>query len=214
MSTNRVSLVLGRKGQGKSYSIKRELDRMPRHAPLLVFDFNREYAGPAQKDGIRDATFFATFDAFLAAQRAQKGHIGRAVVGARPQDFERVCRYAHAAGGLTLVLDELHVYVNERTPPPEVFAELLYVGRHRRVNIVCGAWRPIGLPLFLRHAVDEVRAFQCNEPADLKWFREVCGAEFANKLPALGPRVSATWHANVAARAAAPITKATRRTKP
>lgn len=207
MSQNTVQLVLGRKGQGKSYSIKRWLDKLPRHAPVLVFDRNLEYAGPHAKDGIRDAVAFRTLDEFLAAQKAQPGHIGRAVVGGTTRDFERVCRYAHAAGGLTLVLDELHVYVNERTPPPEIFAELLYVGRHRRVNVVCGAWRPIGLPLFLRHAVDEIRVFQCTEPRDLAWFREVCGENFASKLPSLPPHVSASWHANAAAPSAAPSTR-------
>lgn len=196
MSQNKVELVFGRKGTGKSYSIKRALDKLRPHAPLIVFDFNREYAGARAKDGIRNATVHASLDDFLAAQRAQKGHIGRAVIHGSERDFARMCLFVHACGNVTFVLDELHVYV-EPTKYPPIFKELMYVGRHRRIDVIAAAWRPFGLPPFLRHAADEIRAFQTIEPRDLKWFEETCGSQMANQLPMLPLRRSVRWSPGV-----------------
>jgi hypothetical protein len=194
VSQNKVELVFGRKGTGKSYSIKRGLDKMRPHAPLVVFDFNREYHpdAPNPKDPIRGARLFRSLDEFLAAQRAQKGHIGRAVIWGSTEDFVRMCTFVYASGGMTFVLDELHVYV-EPTQYPPIFKKLMYVGRHRRIDIIAAAWRPYGLPPFLRHAADEIRAFQTCEPRDLEWFRANCGVDLANALPRLPLRKSITW---------------------
>lgn len=200
-----MTLALGRKGLGKSYWIKRELDKLRPHAPLVVWDFNREYAGARGKDPIRNATVFASLAEFARAQAAQKGHVGRAVIHAYKPDFERFCKFCLDCGGLTVVIDELHVYVDAHTYP-QSFEDLLYVGRHRRIDVVCASWRPYGLPVFLRSAADEIRAFQTTEPRDLKWFRDNCGEVFANQLPSLPARRSLLW-TGVRSSAFGPTTK-------
>lgn len=193
MSHNTVRLVFGHKGRGKSYFIKRELDKLRPHVPLLVWDYNREYAGPRAKDPIKNARVFASFDEFLAAQRAQPGHIGRAVVHSSRQEFDRLCTFALRCGGLTVVLDELHLFLAHEFP--ESFRELIYRGRHLRCDVYCAAWRPFGMPNYMRTAGDEIRAFQTTEPRDLDWFAKVCGANFAKELPRLRPHRSAVWRA-------------------
>src|SRR5689334_23566899 len=98
---------------------------MARHAPLLVWDPNGEYAGSAAKDGIKNALVYTSFSRFVADQAAQPGHLGRVVLIERPAFFVPTVRYAHHCGGLTVVLEELHKYVHRREHL-EALSDLLY----------------------------------------------------------------------------------------
>ena len=194
MIQNRVELVLGTKGLGKSYSIKRALDRMQRHAPLYVWDYNREYAGPDAKDGIRDAIVFRSWPQFLAAASTQPGHLGRVVLQVGRERFAAFCRFAHRCGGCTVVLDELHDYVrSNQAANRSAFLELLTTSRHRRVNVIQAAWRAAGLPIEARSCADEIRCFRTSEPRDLDYLEELCGRDFVYKLPGLPRFRSLSW---------------------
>ena len=190
--TNKVTLCFGVKGQGKSYSIKRSLDKLGRHSPLYVWDPNREYAGDSAVDGIRDAIVFRSWPAFLEAAAAQPGHLGRVVVQVAPERFAAFCGFVHACGGCTVVLDELHDYVRSKANQ-DALMRVLTTSRHRRLNIYCAAWRPTDLPTWVRHPADEIRAFNTNEVNDLNWYRPSCGEDFVNRLPHLPPHVPAVW---------------------
>lgn len=192
MSQNRVTLVFGRKGQGKSYWIKRRLDALRRHVPLIVWDPNREYFGPTGKDSIRNVDFCGSWRAFLEAQSNREGHLGRVLVQDDYRSFASFTTYVLNAGGLTCVIDELHNYVTP-TQYPKAFKLLFHVGRHRRIDVFAASWRPYGLPPFLRGCADEIRAFQTTEPLDLDWYQKNCGEPFGSALPKLAPRRSLVW---------------------
>lgn len=206
MSHNRVRLVFGRKGTGKSYWIKRQLDKLGRHSPLLVWDPNREYSGPAGKDPIRDALVFTRWRAFLEAQAKQKGYLGRVVIQESYEAFAPFCSYALDCGGMTVVLDELHMFVTSSSCP-KPFKDLFYIGRHRRLDVYAAAWRPVGMPPFVRGCGDEIRAFQTTEPLDLQWYTLTCGENFAAQLPKLPLRRSCVWTPGSSASAALPDPK-------
>lgn len=196
MSQNLIVLCLGKKGQGKSYSIKRSLDKLGRHSPVYVWDYNREYAGPEAKDGIRDAVVFRSWPAFLEAASKQQGHIGRVVLQVGRERFKAFCKYIHACGGCTVVLDELHDFVRQDQPENRAaFEELLTTSRHRRINVYAAAWRPTAMPPCARQAADEIRAFHTDETTDLAWYRAAgCSEEFVINLTRLPPRKCAAWH--------------------
>lgn len=184
MGDGKVTLVFGRKGKGKSYYCKREADKLGRHSPLVVWDPNDEWAGPRARDAIRDAEVFSSLESFAQAQASQGCHRGRAVIQAHESRFPAFCRYCCRAGGLTVVVDELHLLVSPSSAPQE-FRDLLLRCRHHRLNVTVASWRPTSLPTFLRQAADRVVAFQTREPTDLDWYRDVCGKEFAESLPGL-----------------------------
>lgn len=192
MKENRITLVFGQKGRGKSYAIKRQLDKMRRHAPLIVWDKNGEYTGPGGIDSIRYARQFTSLAAFLHEQAAQGGHVGRAVIVEKPERFAAFCRFAHYSGGLTVVIDELHLFVDKKHDL-DALRDLLYTSRHRRIDVIAAAWRPTEIPIWIRHAADEIRAFQTSEPADLVWYTQKCGDAFAKRLPSLPLRRSCLW---------------------
>lgn len=191
MSSNQVRLFLGHKGLGKSYAIKRALDRLPRHAPLYVWDaINHEYAGKHGKDPIANAIVFLDWREFLRTASMQRGHLGRVVLQCDERHFADFCRFAHACGGASIVLDELHSFVGAGNPKcnADALRRLLYTSRHRRLNVYAAAWRPTELPTWMRHACDEIHAFRTHELNDLEWYRATCGAEFVNKLVRLPDR--------------------------
>lgn len=192
MKSNKVTLVFGAKGRGKSYWIKRALDKFGRHSPLLAWDPNGEYAGPGGIDSIRDAVVFTSWSEFLRAQAAQAGHLGRVVLICQPASYVPFLRYVHACGGMTVVIDELHKYVDRRQEL-EPLRDLLYTSRHRRINVIAAAWRPTEIPIWIRHAADEIRAFQTSEPADVQWYAQKCGEVFARSLSRLPMRRSMLW---------------------
>lgn len=192
MTENKITLCFGVKGRGKSYAIKRQLDKMRRHAALLVWDPNGEYTGPGGIDSIRYARQFTSLETFLREQASQAGHVGRSVIVARPDRFAAFCRFAHYSGGLTVVIDELHKFVDKRDDL-DALRDLLYTSRHRRINVLAAAWRPTEIPIWIRHAADEIRAFQTSEPADLVWYAQKCGDAFAKRLPSLPLRRSCLW---------------------
>jgi len=189
IARNRVVLCFGQKGQGKSYSIKRSIDKLGRHSPVYVWDPNREYAGDAASDAIRDAETFRSWPGFLERAVSQAGHVGRAVLQVDRARFPAFCEFVHRCGGCTVVLDELHDYVGERA---NVLAlqKLLTTSRHRRINVFAAAWRPTDLPPFARHCADEIRAFNTIERNDLQWYRDAgCGEDFVYRVQRAGGHV-------------------------
>lgn len=193
MTNNKVVLCFGVKGQGKSYSIKRSLDQLRRHVPLYIWDPNREYAGDQAKDGIRDAIAFRNWRGFLEAAAAQQGHLGRVAVQVGRERFEAFCAFVHAAGGCTVVLDELHDYVHTAAQKTAL-QTILTTSRHRRIDVFAAAWRPTDLPPWARHCADEMRMFGTTESNDLRWYREAGVAEeVVIKLPRLPAKRSILW---------------------
>lgn len=195
MSTNYVVLCLGKRGHGKSFSVKRSIDKLGRHSPVYIWDYNREYAGPQAKDGIRDALFFRSWPQFLAAASAQEGHLGKVALQVDRSRFAAFCKFIHRCGGCTVVLDELHDFVRpDQVENRAAFIELLTTSRHRRINIFAAAWRPTALPPEARNAADEIRAFHTKEPTDLDWYRRAsCSEEFVINLTRLPKRKCAVW---------------------
>lgn len=193
---NWIVLCFGQKGQGKSYSIKRSLDRLGRHSPVYVWDPNREYAGESASDSIRDAIVFRSWETFLAEASKQAGHIGRVVLQLSRERFVAFCTFVHRCGGCTVVLDELHDYVGQGAPieNKRALQLLLTTSRHRRINVYAAAWRPTDLPPFVRHCADEIRAFQTIERNDLEWYRDCgCPEEFVINLTRLRGHASLSW---------------------
>lgn len=191
MRTNTIRCVFGQKGQGKSFRIKRMLDKLPRHAPVYVWDFNREYAGDSAQDAIRNAVAFRSWREFLGAASKQKGHIGRVAVQVERERFGDFVRFCLATGHAHVVLDELHMFCQPHhgADNRKALEDIFYVGRHAGINLYTGAWRPTEVPVYVRHAADEIHAFQTNEVNDLKWYAQSCGASFASKLPTLKKHV-------------------------
>lgn len=182
LKRNRVVLCLGQKGQGKSYSIKRSIDALGRHSPVYVWDPNREYAGDAASDPIRDGLVARSWPAFLEYASKQTGHLGKVCIQVDRSRFVAFCEFVHRCGGCTVVLDELHDYTRDKANV-DALHKLLTTSRHRRINVYAAAWRPTDLPPFARHCADEIRAFNTIEANDLRWYREAgCGEDFVYRV--------------------------------
>lgn len=188
---NEVICVFGRKGSGKSYSIKQRLLRVPESRALWVWDPVSEYAGPAAEVPLPGAQLFGSMRDFLT--EAANGRIGKRIVMQAPRhEFDQFCRFAYKAGRVTVVVDEVNLFCSP-SKCPEPLLELLRIGRHAEVDLIFAARRPAEVSRDLTAQADRIVAFRTTEPNDLDFFARVCGKWFAETLPDLAQYEPSMW---------------------
>jgi len=184
---NRVRVIFGRKGSGKSYYIKGRVRREPR---LIVWDLLSEYAGLYSDRPLRDATL--VYSAAQLADLAGRRPLGRVVVQAPREEAPLVFRFARRAGDLTLVVDEVNLYCSPSGADPELL-ELLRLGRHARLDLYLAARRPAEVHRDVTAQADEITVFRTTESRDLDYFSRLAGQDFADRLTTLPRWHSTTW---------------------
>ena len=189
MKRNRVVAVFGRKGSGKSYWLKQQVDQ--RRGLVVVWDSVSDFAGPTAERPIRAATVFRDVRDLLTAGAERRLPRVCVVQAPRPQ-FPVFCAWTARVGRLLVVVDEVNLYCKPGWAPPELL-ELLRIGRHAQVDLFVAARRPAEISRDITAQADEVRSFRTCEPVDLEWFRRYCGTRFAEGLPRLGKWRSAVF---------------------
>lgn len=184
---NFVRCTFGRKGSGKSYSIKTRL--RAHRGSICIWDTLSEYAGPASDNPVPGAVLYPSVRE-LALASSQRRLARVAVVQDRRDQFDAWCRWALAAGPRLLVIDEVNLYCGPARGS-EPLLELLRIGRHSCIDIEFAARRPAEVHRDLTAQADELVFFRTTEPRDLLWIREYCGEAFASRLPTLAKYASA-----------------------
>ena len=187
MKAATVTLHLGRKGSGKSYTAKREAERTFR--PVTVWDPRREWAGPGACDPPKMGRLIVrSMPAFKEAQGRTRGPLAPCVVfQLEPRELEPWCRWVLRAGNQLVVVDEAQLVAPPSYCPP-CFRELVTTCRHVSTDLLLCCQRPSTIHPDVRAQADTVRAWKMVEPLDLAWIREFCGRDFAKTLPRLGNR--------------------------
>lgn len=184
---NFVRCTFGRKGSGKSYSIKQRLRKF--RGSVCVWDTLSEYAGPASDNPLPRAVLYRSVRE-LAIASSQGKLAKQAVVQDRRDKFDAWCRWALAAGPRLLVIDEVNLYCGP-SRGSEPLLELLRIGRHSCIDVEFAARRPAEVHRDLTAQADELVFFRTVEPRDLEWCRAYCGEDFARRLPKLAQYASA-----------------------
>ena len=102
--------------------------------------------------------------------------------------FEFVNRAAAAAGDLTLLWGEIHLFA-PRGRLPMIATQLVQAGRHDGVRIIACARRPLRVPRDLTADATRIVCFQTTEPNDVRYLVEFVGQA------ALDVRGLQQWHA-------------------
>lgn len=93
-----------------------------------------------------------------------------------PDDFAMLCAIAYAARDCWLVIEETQrVLPQSRIEPPASFLDIVYRGRHRRVNLLMVSQRPSTVNIAARSQWSRLITFRQSEPADVAWFTNVTG---------------------------------------
>lgn len=171
-----ISVVLGRRGYGKTTYIKKEL--LPRAGGrVLLFDTLGEYGDVVSS--------FTTLETFIAAVYQKQQTLFRLAFVPISEDlnfaFSYFCRIAWALGDLTMVIDEVDI-VTSPVSVPEEFSKIIRYGRHRSISVIAASRRAAEVPRILTSQADEIVSFNQSEPNDVDYLKKYVGADLAQQV--------------------------------
>lgn len=177
-----ISVVLGRRGCGKTTLIKGRVASKPR---LLIFDTLAEYGTVGT--AFRDIEPFV--DYVEKRQFLQFNAIYQPVDKDLFEAFSDFCRVGWIVGDCVMVVDEVDQISSATVVPPELAKNLRY-GRHRKISVIAASRRAADVPRLITSQADELISFNQTEPRDLKYIEEYAGQDFARRTLTL-PRYKA-----------------------
>ncbi len=200
MTEGRNIFVCGRTGSGKSYAVKRWLqrddpDRMIVYQPKvedldypgLVFDAGHE----------ADAVLFRRWLMYADAVCGRWRLVYRPADKFSLAEFDRVCQLVYAAGRCTFVCEEIMTYTSSvdfrRSENGRGFKTLLTAGRTRGVTCWLVTQRPHNIPVEVRSESRMAYLFALHEALDKRAIQETFGSETLWALERLGRYEHVLW---------------------
>lgn len=173
-----IAIVLGAKGQGKSFRIKRGLSRLEQ---WVAWDFKGEYADA--RVGVAGARLWTDL-ADWREHLLEGGDVRREVFVCPRRQFPAWCRWVAETGDLFVVIEELNRYCSSGRPSDELL-DLFDRSRHSRLDLVCAAPRLAEISKDLVHQADELVTARMTEPNDVAYLRKWIGPRGAERVRAL-----------------------------
>lgn len=163
-----VVAVVGLRGYGKSVWTKKYIAPRPR---VFLFDpvqdYKKEgfiyYNGSALLD-FNDQQFY-NYDNYNEFKHAISN----------PDDVDILAALSYQSTYNTLAIDEASFIFPARQRLPEFMRELVFLGRHRNINVVIAAQRAMSIPIDLRSQINRMVSFRQLEGSDIDWLREYFG---------------------------------------
>ena len=180
----KVILVIGKRGSGKSWLVKKLIED---HRRLLVYDIMSEYTG-----GIVFGTETG-LDFNLFWGHVYKKDFSLIYRPVQPkQEIDLLARLVFALGNMTFVVEEIDS-ICSAYDLPETFSRIIARGRHRNITLIGVTPAPFGIHRDLTRQAKEIYVFSTNEPRDRFYFRSLLGKEIESKLDALGQYEYVKW---------------------
>lgn len=163
-----VISIVGLRGYGKTVWTKKYVKSQPR---VFLFDpvqdYKKEgftyYNGSALLD-FNDQQFY-NYDNYNEFKHAISN----------PDDVDILAALSYQSTYNTLAIDEASFIFPARQRLPEFMRELIFLGRHRNVNVVIAAQRAMSIPIDLRSQINRMVSFRQLEGSDIDWLREYFG---------------------------------------
>ncbi len=184
MAEKKIILVFGKRGSGKSYLVKKLVQKEQR---LLINDTMSEYS--------QGVIFEAEdLDRFLIFWGEHYRRPYRLIY--RPlkpkEEIEQLAELVYAIGNITFVCEEIDLACT----PYEISDSLAYViqrGRHKNITLIGITQRPYGIHRLLTSQAKEIYIFSTNEPRDREYLRTLLGQEIEAKLDSLKQYQYVKW---------------------
>ena len=185
---NKIILVIGPKGSGKSYRVARAIEQMER---VVIFDTIHEQQGYGDIEGVEIITgkpkeLYRKLEPFddrkpfkIAYRPVNIGLLPNGLL--QCPEFGPIVELCHLKGDMWLVVDEAHLLINARNCPPELMSMNL-LGRHRRMSMVFVAQSFTGIHPAIRKNADEFMFWRIIEPSDLEGIKDRCGKDVEEKV--------------------------------
>jgi hypothetical protein len=173
-----ITVVLGRRGCGKTTLIQGLIESKPR---LLVFDTLAEYGSSGTV--FRES---APFVRFVESRQFAQFRVVYQPVNSDSLDepFSDFLRVAWIVGQVTIVCDEIDSVSKPSSVPAQLARNIRY-GRHRGVSVIAASRRAADVPRLLTSQADELISFNQTEPRDIDYIEDFAGKEMAQRTARL-----------------------------
>jgi hypothetical protein len=155
-----MTLILGRRGEGKSRLLRQLVRLAPHKCLFLVHDQLCDW-NKYQSELPPNCFIYNDMDA------------------------ESIAVLALANAPCTLVYDEISLALPAIGKPAPTALDICQFGRHYGISILGSSQRPAFVSLSLRSLCSTLIAFKTTSPKDLDWFAQFASDEFAQELPNL-----------------------------
>jgi len=186
MSEKIIKLIFGKRGSGKSYLAKKEVQVCKR---LLIYDTLGEYTEGVVVESLIELKTFWT-----------KVYAGNFRLIYRPLDppaeFDVICDLVWELGDMTFLVEEIDCFCSVQSLGPS-FKAIIQRGRHKDVTLIGITQRPASVARLLTSQAKEICIFNTNEPRDIKYFSELIGEAIVPKIAALGQYEYVIWRDGV-----------------
>jgi len=183
-SEKKVILVIGKRGSGKSYLVKKMIAESQR---LFVYDVMAEY---------NKGVVFGPQSWAAMAALWRKSYRGNFRLIYRPiedqKEMQTIAHLIFALGNLTFVVEEIDT-VAQAYRIPWMFRYILRRGRHRDITLIGVTPSPYGIHRDLTRQAKEIYLFSTNEPRDKQYLSGLLGSEMINKLEGLEEYQYVKW---------------------
>lgn len=165
----------GRRGSGKTYTIKAQLPDFK--SPIIIIDYLGNFKNPQY---IQTKSISECIDQLRL--NLEKSRTEKVIINLQTYDYNLAVDYMSAAlwevKGGTLVLDEVDGIDMCEAP---CFDQLIRYGRNagpkNGVHIITGCRRPAELSKNITAAANKFYCFQTHEPRDMDYFTELFGKD-------------------------------------
>lgn len=174
---NEISVILGKKGSGKTSYVKGKLLDYKR---LVIFDFNREYSGyyvvsnPSQLIEVLKLNFENEFQ--VCYQPSPEMAID--------EHFTFLSEAIFTMRNMVFLCEEIDL-VSGAGDMPDGLKKIINYGRHRQISLIGLSRRAHKVPRDLTANADKIITFTQYEPRDIKYLSEYMGDEAATRVQTL-----------------------------
>lgn len=164
-------LVIGPKGSGKSFIVKRGLAKVAR---WVAWDLKGEYASVPGARLWKDLRDFARM-------LEQGGKVKREVFACNRSQFDAWCTWVYQTGNILAVIEEIGRHCTAGSAPGPL-QDLFDRSRHSAVDLIAIGPRIAQIPKALGHQADELLVFRSTMPNDLQYLGEWLGPRAAERI--------------------------------
>jgi len=184
MTEKKVTIIIGKRGTGKSYLCRQLIAGEKR---LFIYDVMGEYDEGVVFD--RD-----TLDKLALHWRVFYRQEFRIVYRPIEDDAEMqmIAELIYALGDVTFVVEEVDT-VAETWKIPLMFRYILRRGRHRNIKLIGVTPSPFGIHRDLTRQAKEIYVFDTREPRDREYLRHLISSDIEAKLDQLKQYEYVKW---------------------
>lgn len=187
MANNKIIVILGRKGEGKTTmcrSLMDGIDRFIAYDPVRQFNNGVVFNDPEKLRQFIVNNYHINYRAIYQPVIQILG--GQENEDRALQEFLTLCTIVQYTMNCYFVIDEIDMYTSSNKCPVE-FKNLVMRGRHRGISMICTTRRHTETSRHLTAQADIIISFRQQEPNDIKYLSQFFGAEKADLLPSLKP---------------------------